>query len=83
MINCLTLYMKYPVLRKNPFSLKDLAGVAVCDSTTFDDVLNLEIPDILKNLLRTEYSTASIDMFALFDCLRIDELDNVAIIYVL
>ena len=48
--------LKYPVLRKNPFSLKDLARAVICDFITFDNVTNLEIPNILKNFLR-EYST--------------------------
>ena len=63
------MYMKYPVNRKKPFSLKDLARVVICDSiTTFDDVSNLEIPDILKNFLRTEYSTdTEIKHFIFFD----------------
>ena len=44
--------LKYPVLRKNPFSLKDLARAVICDFITFDNVTNLEIPNILKNFLR-------------------------------
>ena len=47
-------FLIYPVLRKKPFSLPDLCRAVICDALpTSDDVLNLQIPETLKNFLRT------------------------------
>ena len=42
----------FPVLRKMPFSLQDLARTVICDSTTYNGVSKLPIPKTLQNYLR-------------------------------
>ena len=41
-----------PVLRKDPFSLKELSKAVVSDSTTYGDVKELPIPRELHEYLR-------------------------------
>ena len=43
--------LKKPILRKNCFTLKELAKAAFCDSTIFSQVINLKISDELKQYL--------------------------------
>jgi len=49
--------LRTPVLRKNPFSLKDLSKAIVSDSTTFDEIMQLPIPQELKEYLRLQKLT--------------------------
>ena len=46
-----------PVLRKDPFSLKELSKAVVSDSTTFGDVNELPIPRELHKYLRLQKLT--------------------------
>ena len=45
----------YPVLRRNCFSLQELARAAICDNCKFDRVSQLPLPPSLKSFLR-DYS---------------------------
>jgi len=49
--------LKTPVLRKDPFSLKDLSMAIVSDSTTFQEIMQLPIPQELKEYLRLQKLT--------------------------
>lgn len=42
----------FPVLRKTPFSLQELARTVICDSTSYNNVANLPIPKTLQDYLR-------------------------------
>ena len=58
--------LKYPVLRKNSFSLKDLSRAVICDASTFENVSKLEIPETLKNFLKTEPFEFSLENYCKF-----------------
>lgn len=46
--------VKQPILRKDPFSLKDLSKAVVSDSTTYGDVKKLPIPRELHDYLKLQ-----------------------------
>ena len=47
-------FLDFPVLRKTPLSLKVLSSNFICNATTYNDVLKLEIPKTLKTFLRNQ-----------------------------
>ena len=42
----------YPVLRRNTFTLQELARAKICDNCTFGNVSQLPLPRTLKSFLR-------------------------------
>ena len=43
---------KNPVQRKVPFSLKKLTRATICDSTSYEHIDKLQIPEVLKEFLK-------------------------------
>jgi len=42
----------FPILRKKPFSLQELARTVICDNTTYNGITTLPIPKTLKSFLK-------------------------------
>ncbi len=51
----------FPILRKKPFSLQELARTVICDSTTYDGVCELPIPKTLKSFLKEYHYKHKVD----------------------
>lgn len=51
----------FPILRKKPFTLQELARNVICDSTSYDGVSTLPIPKTLKSFLREYHYKHKVD----------------------
>lgn len=55
----------FPILRKKPFTLQELARNVICDSTSYDGVSTLPIPKTLKSFLREYHYKHKVESRAL------------------
>ena len=61
--------LKFPVIRKNPFSLQKLTRAVIADSTRMQEVTKLKLPKKLQEFIKEcQFPSSSEDHLLIFSC---------------